>query len=95
MTLRDHLNDAWYMAAYVWPARLAAPAVIEWAATVANLAKRFGYRRLAVRAAVYGYDIADHDPRDATWGLHRRLMPWAYTAGGSFRPTMMLTVAGW
>jgi len=86
LTIRDHIEDAWYTLSMVWPARLAAPAVVELAAMAANVARAAGLRRLAVRAAAFGYDIADHDPADSCWGLHRRLCGWAYV-GGSFRPT--------
>lgn len=95
LTLKDRLEDATYMAAYVWPARLAAPAVIHWAAFVANMAMHCGCRRLALRATTYAYDIADHDPADSTWELHRQLMPWAWAGEGRFRPSWALNVAGW
>jgi|694.fasta_scaffold83744_7 hypothetical protein len=92
-TLTDRISDAWYMGTMVYPARLAAPAVIEWAAAVANLAMITGFRRLAIRAAIYAYDIADHDPADATWELHRQRMPWAWSSEG-FRPSLALMAAG-
>ena len=92
MTMRDHLDDACYMAAIVWPARVAAPAVVEWADFIANAARGLGLRRLAIRAAVYGYDVADHDPADSCWRLHRRLFAWAYV-GGSFRPSHAMAAA--
>jgi len=92
MTLEDLIDSPTYNLTMVLPARVAAPAVIEWAAMVANAARGVGLRRLAIRAAVYGYDIADHDPADSTWGLHRRLFGWAYT-GGSFRPSHMIAAA--
>lgn len=94
LTLKDRLEDARYMAAYVWPARLAAAAVIHWAAFVANMARAAGLRRLALRATTYAYDIADHDPADSTWELHRQLMPWAWSMDGRFRPLWALSVAG-
>lgn len=39
-----------------------------------------------------GYDVADHDPADSCWGLHRRLFAWAYV-GGSFRPSHAMAAA--
>jgi hypothetical protein len=88
--IRDFFDhDAVYYMTMVLPAKVAAPAVVEWAAMLANAARGLGLRRLAVAAAIYGYDIADHDPADATWELHRRRLPWAYMSG-SFRPTHAL-----
>lgn len=89
MTLEDLIDSPIYSLTMVIPARVAAPAVIEWASMIANTARSLGLRRMAVRAAIYGYDIADHDPADATWELHRQRVAWAYI-GGSFRPTHAL-----
>lgn len=92
-TLADRVSDAWYMMSMVYPAGLSAPAVIRAAAVVANLARAAGLRRLSIRATMYAYDIADHDPADATWELHRRKMPWAWSREG-FRPSLALMAAG-
>ena len=92
MTLEDLIDSPIYSLTMVLPARVAAPAVIKLAAMVANAARSMGLLRLAIRAAVYAHDIADHDPADGTWGLHRSLFSWAYT-GGSFRPSRMIVAA--
>jgi hypothetical protein len=92
MTLEDLIDSPTYNLTMVLPARVAAPAVIEWAAMIANAARGLGLRRLALHSAVYAYDIADHDPADSCWALHRKLFRWAY-CGGSFRPAHMLAAA--
>lgn len=95
MTLRDHIEDLTYTAGIVWPARLAATSCVEAAGLVCRLAMACGMRRLAIRTAIWAYDIADHDPADATWELHRQRMPWAWAGAGVFRPANALAVAGW
>lgn len=89
MTLEDFIDAPIYNLTMVLPAQVAASTMVEWSALVANAARIVGLRRLAVRAAIYGYDIADHDPADACWGLHRRRLRWSYI-GGSFRPAHAL-----
>lgn len=85
-TLADRLGDLRYMVAYVWPARLWAAGVVTAAATAATVARRLGLRSVAIKAAWYAYDVADHDPADDTWETIRRFAPWAWTADDHFRP---------
>jgi hypothetical protein len=97
MTLRDLYydfcdHDAVYFTTMVWPARYAAATMVEWSSMLANAALAVGLKRLAAGAAVYGYDIADHDPDDACWELHRQRVPWAYL-WGSFRPYTALLIS--
>lgn len=92
MTFSDFCDAPGYYLGIVWPATFAAPTMVEWSAIVANVARGLGLRRLALKAAVWGYDIADHDPADACWSLHRQRFVWAYCRG-SFRPAHMLAAA--
>lgn len=85
-TMADRLSDLRYMAVYVWPARLWASGVVATAAATATAARRLGFRRLAMAAVWYAYDVADHDPADDTWGTIMRFAPWAWTADERFRP---------
>lgn len=92
MTLEDLIYDPIYNLTMVLPAKLAAPTLIEWAAMICNTALGLGLRRLAIRAAAWAYDLADHDPADSCWELHRARFRWAYSAG-SFRPAYMSAAA--
>lgn len=86
MNTYELLDDPIYSLTMTLPARVAAGPIVRVASAVARIAKLVGLRRLAISAACYGYDIADHDPADATWGLHRSQCGWAYI-NGSFRPS--------
>lgn len=85
-TIADHLSELRYYARNVWPASLWAWGFVAAAATVATAARRLGLRRLATGAIWWAYDIADHDPADATWETIERFASWAWTAEGRFRP---------
>ena len=80
------LDDPMYNLTMTLPARFAAGPIVRLASAVSRLAKLVGWRRLAIAADCYGYDIADHDPADATWALHRSQCGWAYI-DDSFRPS--------
>lgn len=91
-TLSDRIEDALYLATIVWPARWAPRACIRAAGITANTGLRLGWRQLARSATRWAYDVADHDPADATWELHRDVMPWAWADQGVFRPERAM---GW
>lgn len=85
-TLADHLSELRYNVAWVWPARLWAWGFVAAASMIATAARRLGLRRIATAAIWWAYDIADHDPADATWETIMRFAPWAWTAEARFRP---------
>lgn len=85
-TLADHLSELRYYARNVWPARLWAWGFVAAASMIATGARWVGLRRIATAAIWWAYDIADHDPADATWETIMRFAPWAWTAEERFRP---------